>query len=508
MLQDGAVLGKTFTRDALAALSGIAEARARAPARRRSCARRCSACRPTRARRSTASTASCRTSSATSPTRRCRSASARAGISPPPSTSRAASPATRTRWSRCSPRTTSPPTRPRPMRTTPPRSGSKAREMLARAGERAASLAAAAEAQRYFEQAAELDRRAARAGGSCSSGPARWPGGPAIPRRRGACSKRRSRSTSARATRSAAARVVGAARATFDFTGRREEAVARMERAFEVISAGRAGRGPRRCSPRRLGRNYWFSGDLERAPSGPSWRSTSPRRYGYPEPLVMALRAKGGVAFSRGHTEEALALIRHALALALEHELADDAAHVLLHPLGPRASEATRYARRSGTSRRRSSWRAEVGESPYEWATLAEATYPLCMLGRWDEALATAAESDRGAYAVGRRDAQPAPAGRRDPRAARRTRRGSPDVLAVRATSRAPSDVQDRASATSARGRLLPAPRAALRRRSPTPGPRSRRRHARVRPAGRQAGVVDAARGGAGARRPRGKARS
>src|SRR5581483_6267451 len=32
----------------------------------------------------------------------------------------------------------------------------KAREMLARAGERAASLAAAREAQRYFEQAAEL----------------------------------------------------------------------------------------------------------------------------------------------------------------------------------------------------------------------------------------------------------------------------------------------------------------------------------------------------------------
>ena len=55
---------------------------------RRSCARRCSASSPIRARPSTASTASCRTSSGTSPTRRSRSATARAAISPPPSTSR------------------------------------------------------------------------------------------------------------------------------------------------------------------------------------------------------------------------------------------------------------------------------------------------------------------------------------------------------------------------------------------------------------------------------------
>ena len=56
--------------------------------------------RPTRARRSTASTAICRTSSGTSPTRRCRSASVGRGISPRPRSSRPPSPATRTRWSR------------------------------------------------------------------------------------------------------------------------------------------------------------------------------------------------------------------------------------------------------------------------------------------------------------------------------------------------------------------------------------------------------------------------
>ena len=60
--------------------------RARAAAHRRSSARRCSACRPTRARPSTASTASSRTSCATSPTRRSRSGSAARGTSRPPRT--------------------------------------------------------------------------------------------------------------------------------------------------------------------------------------------------------------------------------------------------------------------------------------------------------------------------------------------------------------------------------------------------------------------------------------
>ena len=33
-----------------------------------------------------------------------------------------------------------------------------------------------------------------------------------------------------------------------------------------------------------------------------------------------------------------------------------------------------------------------IGNRPYEWATLAERTYPLLMTGGWDEALATADE--------------------------------------------------------------------------------------------------------------------
>ena len=129
---------------------------------RRSCARRCSASSRTRARPSAASTASCRTSFATSPTRRSPSGSARRGTWPPPSTSQRAF-AGRGRDRRGArvplPRRRRGRARGRGRRG---RSGRRRGEMLARAGERAGSLGAPDEAQRYFEQAAALTRGARR----------------------------------------------------------------------------------------------------------------------------------------------------------------------------------------------------------------------------------------------------------------------------------------------------------------------------------------------------------
>ena len=75
----------------------------------------------------------------------------------------------------------------------------KAGEQLARAGERAASLGANEEAERYFAQAAELDGRPAGAGGAPG---ARGPHGLAAARgepRRARSSTRRSRSSRPRA---------------------------------------------------------------------------------------------------------------------------------------------------------------------------------------------------------------------------------------------------------------------------------------------------------------------
>ena len=146
-------------------------------------------------------------------------------------------PARRTRSSRCSPRTTSPRTKPPRTRTTRPRSSAKARETLVRAGERAASLGAAAEARRYFEQAAELTEDGARRP-SCCRRPVTWPGGPGMPEPMASAARGGARDVRAgRATRTAP-RGRRCALARFQASrGGRDEAIARLEHAFDVLSA-------------------------------------------------------------------------------------------------------------------------------------------------------------------------------------------------------------------------------------------------------------------------------
>ena len=48
------------------------------------------------------------------------------------------------------------------------------------------------------------------------------------------------------------------------FTGRRDEAIARMDRAFAVISADEPDEDLALLAA-RLSRGYWFSGDIDRA---------------------------------------------------------------------------------------------------------------------------------------------------------------------------------------------------------------------------------------------------
>ncbi len=135
--------------------------------------------------------------------------------------------------------------------------------MLVRAGERAESLAAAAEARRYFEQAAELaetpSERAALLGRA----------GDMAARAADPESARRLFGESielheAQGDTHAAARMLGRLGRLDAFTGRRDEALARMERAFAVISADEPDEDLALLAA-RLALGYWYSGDLERA---------------------------------------------------------------------------------------------------------------------------------------------------------------------------------------------------------------------------------------------------
>ena len=208
----------------------------------------------------------------------------------------------------------------------------KARAMLARAGQRAASLAAAAEARRYFEQAAELtDDPSVRAELLGSAGEmARRAGDPDAARRLleesiDLCEQGGDTHGAAR----------GLARlGDLDaFTGRRDEALAGMERAFAVVSGDEPDEDLALLAA-RLARAYWFSGDLERAAERAEFALDIAETYAFREVLTIALRAKAAVLFSKGHTQEANALLRHALQIAIDDDLADHAGTCLLPPLG------------------------------------------------------------------------------------------------------------------------------------------------------------------------------
>jgi class 3 adenylate cyclase/tetratricopeptide (TPR) repeat protein len=265
----------------------------------------------------------------------------------------------------------------------------KARAMLARAGERAASLAAAAEARRYFEQAADLtEEPSERAGLLDRAGEmAASAGDPDAARR---LFDESIELHEQQGDTHAAARVLWRLGRVDLFTGHRDQAMTRMERALAVISADEPDEDLALLSA-GLAAGYWFSGDLERATERADLALDISEAHAYPEPLARALRAKAGVAQSRGHAEESAALLRRALEIALDSDLGLEAGNCYFN-LSDACFRRDDYVDALGYLDEALALARKLGIRPEEWAVLAERTYPLYMLGRWDEALATSEE--------------------------------------------------------------------------------------------------------------------
>ena len=260
----------------------------------------------------------------------------------------------------------------------------RAVEMLAQAGERAASLAAAAEARRYFEQAAELtDDTAERAALLARAG--EMAGRAADPEGARALLEESITVFEQVGDTHGAARSAGLLGFALAFTGHREEALAQEERAFEVISQDPPSEELAVLAG-RLALTYWFLGDLERSAERAELALDLSERYGYVEPLGRALRAKAAVAFSRGHVEESAAYAKHALDLSLRHDLLLDASTGYF-VASDSEFRLDRYEAALELLRDSLALARKLGSRPYEFAALAEMTYPLYMLGRWDEAL-------------------------------------------------------------------------------------------------------------------------
>jgi class 3 adenylate cyclase/tetratricopeptide (TPR) repeat protein len=268
----------------------------------------------------------------------------------------------------------------------------RAAAALVRAGERASSLAAAAEAQRYFEQAEGLvaDERA-RADLAARAGEMAW--------RANRQEEARARLERAHAAYEQLGDPVAAARvasrlADVDFIdGHPPQAVARLEPALAALEAAGAQSDIAAVSA-QLGRYLFFSGNHDRVLPYLERALTLAEALDQPETIAEALNSKAGFFLVHGHRpRESTVLLEGARRIALEHDLhwaalrAYNNLNADLWVMGKfraaiaNAEQALELARR-------------VGDRQWEATFLAGPAGMWMMLGGWDKALALAAEAE------------------------------------------------------------------------------------------------------------------
>jgi class 3 adenylate cyclase/tetratricopeptide (TPR) repeat protein len=261
---------------------------------------------------------------------------------------------------------------------------SKAFEMLVRAAERAASLGANAEAQRAFERAGELTddvlTRAElheRAGVMATFG-ARHDDAAAN-------FERASEFFEAAGATHPAARVSARVAEIMWDRGRLEQGLESMDAAFALLSQEEPDADLAALAA-QIGRFMVFAGQGDLALERLERALEISELLLLPETLAQALNTKGVLISARGHKTEGLGLTRNALDVALEHDKPSAAlrAYYNLADLSvqlDRAQEAAEYAADGLALARR------VGNRYWEVAFLAFA-YPLCALGDWDTVVA------------------------------------------------------------------------------------------------------------------------
>ncbi|MDP9340740.1 MAG: AAA family ATPase, partial [Actinomycetota bacterium] len=265
----------------------------------------------------------------------------------------------------------------------------RARDRLTRAGERAASLAANQQAQHYFEQAIELtDDPLTRAELHERAGRMAWTGG--------TTAEARSHHEAAITTFESiglthpAARVSAALAEVTWQEGHIEEAVQRMEEAFEVLS-GEEQDADLAALAAQLGRLLYFSGRTDEALVRIELALEIGEALRLQEVMSQALNTKGLILGTRGRFEEGTILVRHSLQLALDNDLSAAALRAFGN-LGALASWQDRLEEVMEWVQRGLEHARKVGDRLYELSALLGPIPDLAYLGRWDEAVALAEE--------------------------------------------------------------------------------------------------------------------
>jgi tetratricopeptide (TPR) repeat protein len=162
-----------------------------------------------------------------------------------------------------------------------------------------------------------------------------------------------------------------------------------MNQAFEVLSREEPDEDLAALAA-QLGRFLFFAAETNLAFNRIETALDLAEALLLPEVLSQALNTKGMILSARDRHNEALALLRYALDVALEHDK-PSAALRAYYNLADTLARADRYEEAADQVRDGLALARRVGNRYWEWLLLGQ-TYPLFALGRWDEVLAVTRE--------------------------------------------------------------------------------------------------------------------
>ena len=266
----------------------------------------------------------------------------------------------------------------------------RAQELLVRAAERAKSLGASTEAKRYYTQAADLtqepseqadllDKGAAMALLTADHDDVVALAQRAIDLYEAAQLPRRAAMVSMKISR------------VDRLEGRTPEAIDRLERAYEVLSTQPD--GDHAMLTVWLAASLFFAGQKERSAALADEALEIAEALALPAVLTRGWMTKGMLA-SSSRPEEARGLFQLSLEMSDRHGMREDAARANGN-LSDLNFRRDRYAEALVLLDRASADARMIGSRTHEWFTLSESTYALYMLGRWDEAMAAFSELPR-----------------------------------------------------------------------------------------------------------------
>ena len=257
-----------------------------------------------------------------------------------------------------------------------------ARQALVRAARRAASLAATSQAQSYFEQAAQLaDDPTAQAELLEQAGTmAEHSGRPGV----GVKLFEQAISLfSASDLPHAAARVEAKLASVLWDEGQIDTAAERMARSFEVLRNDEPDEDLAMLAA-QLARIHWFTGHPEKSVEPLEFALEIAESLFLPAVLAEGLNTKNLLLINTGRRQESEALLRHSLRLAQEHDIQESTFRAQFN-LSYHISGEDRYEEAQEIDREALELAQRRGDRGWMWAIFGHLQGANYMLGNWDE---------------------------------------------------------------------------------------------------------------------------